>query len=281
MDKILDKSKIRAGMEDSVRLRAENEMREDTIDLLELLFVLLSRWKMILLVMISCTGIACLYNVCLVKPSYQAKAQIYITNTDQMIDIQNVQLSAALTVDYEEILRSFTVLQKVIDDMELDIDYEKLSSMITITNPRDSHILKIYVVTGDPQFSMDVANTILKYGIDQIYRIVGNDEPTIIDSAVEKTTKVVKTSIVKAGMMGAMLGFVLVCGIIVLQFLLDMTFKTEDEIENYMNLPVIAVIPVYAEEVKEPGGFSKKRRRDRNVRKDHCTQNNKTGFSGK
>lgn len=60
------------------------------------------------------------------KPSYQAKTQIYITNTDQMINIQNVQLSAALTVDYEEILRSFTVLQKVIDAMELDMGYEVL-----------------------------------------------------------------------------------------------------------------------------------------------------------
>lgn len=265
MDKRIDKSKTGYRPENYVRLRAENNIQEDTIDLLELFFALLAHWKMILAVMILCGGIACLYNKYLVKPSYQAKAQIYITNTDQMIDIQNVQLSAALTVDYEEILRSYTVLQKVIDDMELDIDYEELSSMITISNPKDSHILKLYVLTGNPKFSIDIANTILKYGIDHIYRIVGNDEPTIIDAAVEKTTKVVKTGTAKAGLMGAMLGCVFVCGIIVLQFLLDMTFKTEDEIENYMNLPVIAVIPVYAEKEKELGSSSKKKRRDKNV----------------
>ena len=266
MDKTIDKSKTEWMQENSARLAAGNKMQEDTIDLLELFFTLLSHWKLILVVIIFCGGIAGLYNKYMVKPSYQAKAQIYITNTDQMINIQNVQLSAALTVDYEEILRSFTVLQKVIDAMELDMSYEELSSMITITNPNDSHILKIYVLTGDPRLSIDIANTILKYGIDQIYRIVGNDEPTIIDSAVEKTTKIVKTSTAKAGLMGAMIGGVLVCGVLVLQFLLDMTFKTEDEIENYMNLPVIAVIPVYAEKEKDLEDSSKKRRRKKNVR---------------
>ena len=143
--------------------------------------------------------------------------------------------------------------------------YETLSSMISVTNPSDSHILKIYVLTESAQLSIDIANTLLKYGIDHIYRIVGNDEPTIIDAAVDKTTKLIKRSTAKTSLIGAMLGGVLVCGIFILRFLLDMTFKTEDDIENYMKLPVIAVVPMYTdEENDEKNSFKKRRRKKKN-----------------
>ena len=101
MNKTIEKSQTELAAERPVRLTAQDELQEDTIDLLELFFVLLSHWKIILLVVFLFGGIAGLYNKYMVKPMYQAKAQIYITNTDEMISIQNVQLSAALTVDYE------------------------------------------------------------------------------------------------------------------------------------------------------------------------------------
>ena len=255
--------------EDLQQYKIPKEEQEDTIDLLELLFELFLHWKWILAVVLLCAGAAGIFNTYCVFPSYQAKAQIYITNTEQMIDIQNVQLSAELTVDYEEILRSYTVLQKVIDDLKLPMDYEELSSHITITNPNDSHILKIYVETEDSQLSMNIANTLLKYGIDYIYRIVGNDEPTIIDCAVDKTTKTVKTSTLKFALMGGLIGGIIICGIFIVRYLMDMTFKTEEDAENYMQLPVLAVIPVFADKEKKQENSSRKKGRKKHDRKKY------------
>ena len=255
--------------EDLQQYKIPKEEQEDTIDLLELLFELFLHWKWILAVVLLCAGAAGIFNTYCVVPSYQAKAQIYITNTEQMIDIQNVQLSAELTVDYEEILRSYTVLQKVIDDLKLPMDYEELSSHITITNPNDSHILKIYVETEDSQLSMNIANTLLKYGIDYIYRIVGNDEPTIIDCAVDKTTKTVKTSTLKFALMGGLIGGIIICGIFIVRYLMDMTFKTEEDAENYMQLPVLAVIPVFADKEKKQENSSRKKGRKKHDRKKY------------
>lgn len=220
---------------------------EEEIDLLEILFAWLSHWKWIVLTAFLCGGIAGLYNHFLIKPDYRANAEIYITNTDTMISFQDVQLSAALTVDYEEILRSRRILKKVIDDQNLDLTYKELSDMITISNPEDSHCLKICVEFSEPDTCVNILNSLLKYGVDGIYRVVGNDEPVIIDSAEADAVEVIKPGLVRYTAMGALLGAVLVCFIITLQVVMDMTLKTEEDVQKYMSLPVLACVPVFDE----------------------------------
>lgn len=229
---------------------------EDTIDLLELFFALLDYWKPILLAMFLCGGLAGLYNHYMIQSIYRANAEIYITNTDTVISLQDVQLSAALTVDYEEIIRSRTVLKKVIRELELDMTHEELGNIITVNNPKDSHCLRIYVETPDPRQSVKIANCLVKFSVDQIYRVAGNDEPTIIDYAESDAVKEIRPSLFKFVATGAMAGAFVVCGFVVLIFLLDTTLKTEEDIEKYMGYTVLASIPEYVDNniktVKKP-----------------------------
>ncbi len=81
-------------------------MRNDTIDLVELAYVLLRRWKMLVLFTVVGALLAGVYHQFLVKPTYQADASIFITNTDSVITISDMQLSSALTEDYFKILTS-------------------------------------------------------------------------------------------------------------------------------------------------------------------------------
>lgn len=223
---------------------------EDTIDLLELFFVLLDHWKSVLLVMIMCGCLAGAYNHFLIHSTYRANAEIYITNTNTVISFQDVQLSAALTVDYEEIIRSRTVLKKVIKAQKLDMTFSELGRLITVENPADSHCLKIYVETSDPKRSVSIANSLVKYGTDQIYRVAGNDEPTIIDYAEEDAVEEIRPSLKKYVAMGALAGAFVLCGFIVMGFLLDTSLKTEEDIEKYLGYTVLASIPEYSEKKK-------------------------------
>ena len=221
---------------------------EDTIDLLELFFVLLGQWKLILVVMLTGGILAGAYHYIFISPAYRANAEIYITNTDAVISFQDVQLSAELTVDYEEILRSRSVLKKVIRDQKLDMSYKELSEMITISNPKDSHCLKIFVQGPEPNQAIGIANSLVKFGIDQIYRVVGNNEPSVIDSAEADAVEVIRPRRLKYVVLGAAAGGILVCGLLVLGFLLDMTLKTEEDIEKYMGLTVLAAVPEFSDE---------------------------------
>ena len=159
-------------------MRQDDEME---IDLREIFFLLKSRWKSIFLAMLIGAAIFGAYHVFMVKPSYQADASIYITNTDSVITFSDLQLSSALTEDYANIIKSRTVLNRVIKELELDLNYKALGNLISVGNPDDSHIITIKVTCDDPELSRNIANALMNVSIEQIYQIIGSSEPTVID----------------------------------------------------------------------------------------------------
>ena len=50
---------------------------------------------------------------------------------------------------------------------------------------------------------------------------------------------------------------------------MDMTFKTEEDAENYMQLPVLAVIPVFTDKEKKQENSSRKKGRKKHDRKKY------------
>lgn len=232
-------------MEQNPRLDHVNEEME--IDLREIFFVLLSKWKMIFLAMLAGAALFGAYHVFMVKPSYQSDAKIYITNTDSMISFSDLQLSAALTDDYADIIKSRTVLKAVIDELQLDLNYRQLANLVQVKNPTDTHIIQILVTCGDMELSRNIANALLNISVNQIYRIVGSSEPTVIDYAEVEAVVDVSPSLSKYLMMGALLGAILVCGIEVMKLLMNTTMRNEEDIEKYLHMPVLASVPYYNE----------------------------------
>ena len=111
---------------------------DDVIDLKELFWVLVGRWKMIFLAMLIGALLAGLYHTFLVKPSYQADASIFITSDESVISVAGLQVSSELTADYTRIVKSRNVLKQVIKDLDLDMNYKQLGELVNITNPDDS-----------------------------------------------------------------------------------------------------------------------------------------------
>ena len=224
-----------------------NTMQNDTIDLLELSYVLLRRWKLLVLAAIAGALLAGAYHQFLVKPTYQADASIFITNTDSVITISDMQLSSALTEDYSRILTSRSVLKEVIEDQKLDMTFQDLSRLLTITNPDSSHIINIAVNCGDADMARNIANSLMNVGIHRIYQVIGTGEPNVIDYSEADSVVETTPGLKKYLMMGGLLGFILLCGLFTVRFLLDTTLKSEDDITKYLRLPVLSVVPYYEE----------------------------------
>lgn len=220
---------------------------DDVIDLKEIFFVLLDQWKMILLAMLAGAVLLGAYCTFLLKPSYKANSSIYITNTDSVITFSDLQLSAALTEDYAKIIKSRTVLNKVIDELGLELSYKQLSELVSVTNPESTHIVDITVTCGDPELSRDITNALTNISVNQIYQIVGSSMPSVIDFSVAEAVEEIQPGLKKYLMMGAVLGAALVCGILILRMMMDTTLKTEEEVEKYLNLPVLSSVPYFKE----------------------------------
>lgn len=219
----------------------------DTIDLVELTYTLLRRWKMLVLATVVGALLAGAYHQFLVKPTYQADASIFITNTDSVITISDMQLSSALTEDYSKILTSRSVLKEVIADQDLDMTYRDLANLLTITNPDSSHIISIAVNCGDADMARNIANSLMNVGIHRIYQVIGTGEPNVIDYSEADSVVETTPGLKKYVMMGALLGLALICALITVRFLLDTTLKSEEDITKYLRLPVLSVVPYYEE----------------------------------
>lgn len=227
-----------------VQSRQDDEIE---IDLKEVFYLLLSHWKSIFLAMLIGAAIFGAYHTFLLKPSYQADASIYITSTDSMISFSDLQLSAALTDDYANIIKSRTVLNRVIDELDLNLNYKQLGALISVDNPDSTHIVDIKVTCDDPELSRNITNALMNISVDQIYQVIGSGEPTVIDYAMAEAVQDVTPSLKKYLMLGALLGALIVCAIVVLRMLTDTTLKTVDDIDRYLHLPVLAAVPCYRE----------------------------------
>lgn len=228
-----------------VRQKTIQQQNETTIDLVEVFFTLLRGWKPILLVALIGAVLAGLYHTYTVKPSYQAYTEQYITTSDSVISLQDLQIGAALTDDYRNIIISRQVLNQVINDLQLNTDYKALKKLITVTNPSGTHIIRTTVTTSDLALSRDIANDLLLVSIDQIYQITGSSRPTIIDYSEAVAVEDVTPGIVRSMVIGAFLGGLLVAAVLIIKLMMNSTIKTVEDVEKALQLPVLAAVPYY------------------------------------
>lgn len=237
-------------MENTMEKQPVNLNTQDAemeIDLLEIFYLLKSKWKEIFLALLVGALIFGAYHTFLVKPSYQADASIYITNTESALSFSDLQLSSALTDDYANIIRSRTVLNRVIEELDLNLDYKQLAKLVAVSNPDSTHIVDIKVTCDDPEMSRNITNALLNISVSQIYQIIGSGEPTVIDYSVAEAVQDVTPSLFKYLAIGGFLGACVACAIFILQMLMDGTMKTEEDIDKYLHLPVLAAVPYYNE----------------------------------
>lgn len=220
-----------------------NDDEEIEIDLLELLYALKQRWWAILLALVIGAGAAGIYTKKLIAPIYKSTSMVYVLSKETTLaSLADLQIGSQLTKDYSVIIKSRPVLQEVIEKQNLDMTTDDLSKMITIDNPSDTRILSITVADVEPMRAKAIADEVTKSASSYIGDIMEMVPPKVIEDGViaERPSS---PSVTKNAALGG-LGFaVIVCGLICLKTILDDTIKSEEDIEKYLGLSVLAVIP--------------------------------------
>jgi capsular polysaccharide biosynthesis protein len=222
---------------------------EDTIDLLELAYVLWNKiWILLLCVLIGASASG-LFTKLFVTPQYVATSTIYINGNDS-ISMADLQISQALTADYQVIAKSRKVLEVVIDELNLDTTYDELYNIITVTNPTDTHMLDISVQNSDPELAVSISNTTAEMVREQIAEITNTDKPTVVDSAVIPKSPV-SPSLQKNIALGGLAGGVVAAAVVLMLHLMDDTFQTEDDVKRYLKLTTLAAMPMVESRVEK------------------------------
>lgn len=227
-----------------VNLSQPVESDEETIDLLELLYALLGKWREIAAATVACALIAAIGVLFFVTPKYQASSTIYvISRKDSAINISDLQIGTALTDDYIQVFHMWEVQEKVISNLDLPYTYNQLDGMLSVTNASNTRMLEITVTSESAQEAADIANEYAEVVRDYIAKKMATDKPSIMSTALVPTVPVSPNK-TKSILLGALLGFVVSAGVIVVITLLDDTYKTTEDIKKYTGLVTMAVIPL-------------------------------------
>lgn len=222
---------------------------EVTIDLAELFGVLWHWIWLILLVALLLGGAAFAFSKFVIPEEFQSTTKIYVLDKESGSGGQStytdLQVGSQLTKDYAELITSRTVIEKVIADNHLEsvYDYKEFLKKVEVNTPTDTRIVSITVTDTNPALAQALADDIRVEASDLIVNTMQINAVNTYEAANLPTEKSAP-SCSKWALLGALLGALLVGGIVTLQYILDDTIKSSEDIEQYLGLSTLALIPL-------------------------------------
>lgn len=179
--------KAEAGFEvvNGRRGMAAGNDEEMEIDLLDLGNMLLDKIKYIILCLLIGAVLMNLYSYFRIAPTYTSVAKMYIVSAsdDSVVDLTDLNIGKALTLDYEDLMLSYPVLDQVIEQLDLDMTSESLAGLISITNPDRYPYFKDYsddhrcrAFQRHCQYSVSVS-------LDYLPKTMGTEQPNVAQEA--------------------------------------------------------------------------------------------------
>ena len=215
----------------------------NTINLLELFFALKKRIFILVAALIAGGLIAGAYTKLFVTRLYcSTTTMLVLTSETTLSSLADLQIGSQLTKDYSRLILTRSVLEEVIDNLELDMSYRTLRSNIAINNPEDTRLLELTVTDSSPERVKTIADELAAVSADFISDQMEVPAPKIVEES-EVPTEQTSPSLSKNIMLGALLGLVAAAGSLTVMVMMDDTLKSEDDIVQYLGIPVLASLP--------------------------------------
>ena len=127
--------------------------------------------KIFLIIAVGLLG-GCLYGAYtafLIDPVYTSTSSILVLSKETTLtSIADLQLGSQLAADYQVLIKSTSVMEDVIDALDLEMTPEDLRESITINNPVDTRILEVSVVNTDGELAKKITDKVVEVSSEYI-----------------------------------------------------------------------------------------------------------------
>ena len=242
----------------------QNE-EEIEIDMGELLRYLAGKAGYIILTALAFAVLALAVTTFCMTPRYTSTTKMYVLNrqTNEGVTSSDLQSSTYLTKDYMEMIRSRTVIEAVIADLNLNSTYEDVLGQIDVSAASDTRVIAISVTDKDPYEARDIANAVRNAAAAHIQSVMNTEAVTVVDEANIPTKKSSPSTIKNVAIAGGV-GLFLALVVCVVLYLMNDKVTTAEDVERYLGLSVLASMPLDEEEVRRKKArkkLEKKKRR--------------------
>lgn len=228
----------------------------EEISLIELFYIFRKRLKFIIGLTVGALVLSGIISFFVITPQYETfttlmvgKPKDYQSNNSSM-EYNDLLLNQKLVHTYGELVKSRLVGDKVIESLNLGIPYEKFKDKVQVNLVNDTEIIKIQVQDSDRELAAVIANEVSEQFMKTVKIKMNIENVQIIDKAPIPENPVSPRKLLNMAI-GAILGFMVgVFATFLLEYL-DNTFKTSEDIEKTLHLPVLGTIPLIESEDKE------------------------------
>ncbi|MCJ8342943.1 MAG: Wzz/FepE/Etk N-terminal domain-containing protein [Cetobacterium sp.] len=229
---------------------------EDELDLVDLLFTLSRRWKLILLTMVPIFigGIFFAFT----RPTiYQSETTLMVSSgrnySVASIDGSELSTNQRLVTTYTEVAKSKFLMKRILEKYDLDGTVEGLSGSITVSPISDTELIKITYKNEDPEMAAAVTNEIGSEFIKRIREIMNFQNLKIVENAEVSKTPLPK----RRGMIlmaSLMLGTCVGVGLAFMVEFFHSKLRKPKDIENILKCPMLGMVPEFGLGLKEEEG---------------------------
>lgn len=227
------------------------------IDVKEIMHLLIRRLWIIIMAGILCAAATWLISKYLLPPIYTSKTSIYIINRQDgtRTTYSDLQTGSQLTKDFMFMVTSRPVLESVIEILGIDMSTGELADSISVRNPDGTRILEIRLEHKDPHLAKQLAETVAKVSSDYLVNIMEIEKVNIVEEA-NLPDYPSRPNITRNVIFGAFTGFVAAVLSVIAFYLFNDNIKNADDIERYLGITTLGVIPL-EEEIKKKSTFIK------------------------
>lgn len=224
-------------------------MEEQVISIEEIFEALKKRWKMIALITILATVISGVLSFFVIDPVYEASTKVFIgkeENSEESYSSSDIQMYQKLLKTYAEAIKTRDLIEGAIKESKYYLTVGQVSSGLTVVPVADTQILQIKYQSKDPKEAEVVLKSISNEFIKISKELVPNGNVRVIE-AVEMPERPISPNKKMNIAIAFLLGLMVSVGLVFLLEYMDNTYKTKEQLEKELEIPVLGIIPTVDE----------------------------------
>lgn len=218
---------------------------ESELDLRELFEIIIKRFKLIVIITLTITFIAAIISVFLIPPTYEANVGIIISKQDgEKITSQDITMYQNLMQTYKNIAGTNKVAELAAAKLGSGIEAKDLLNKTSITTKTGTMVLNITVASKSAVEAYKDVQAYAEAFVGRAKELIPEGDIKIMDNA-QLPESPVKPNVKLNIAIGFLLGLLVSAGTAFILEYLNNTIVTKADVEKYMELSVIGVIPNY------------------------------------
>lgn len=223
-------------------------MKEDvTLDLRNFIYIIRKRIRLIFLITMLSALISGVLSFYVIKPTYEARATIVVgkaaddPNDKFKYEYYDIIMLQNLIQTYAEIAKSNVVAENASRRLK-NMTAEDVLESLKVTPKVGTQLIEFAAQDSDPETAYLILNAVCNSFIEEGERVYPGQSIRTIDE-VKISEDPVKPKKLFNIAIAFLIGLFASVGLTFLFEYMDNTLKTEQDINEYLNLPIVGIIP--------------------------------------